>query len=416
MRDRGCWTSAGLRWGWRAACLGGVAVAIQLAGCVGDRPGGDEALDKLLQPSQQTTGSTRSNPIVIEAESVNEAAWKHAQQLSGVVNRQEGEELGQAKGSVTAARDDSALAGGVSVPSQKSVAVKKIAAGIDRVADGGLGFWERMAEAVGRGWRRAGEETPRPRKDVTGEKPAGVAVMDRASLLTQLESAIRGDDQPAMKRAVELAGLSLVEGSGGVEAGDLASLTESDRKAVEAYRQLISTLGERVGEGRGGLVDWAGLEETAGVSDGERPIRVRRVELCRRVEGYGVYDAFGDHVFLAGREQPMVVYTELDHFESRGSSRELYQVRLTQEVALYNEADGLLVWQEPKYEVVDESRNRRRDFFVVQMVRLPGRLGVGKYLLKVRVTDVQGRCSDERAIPVQLVADTKLAQTTAGGY
>ena len=142
---------------------------------------------------------------------------------------------------------------------------------------------------------------------------------------------------------------------------------------------------------------------------GQRPISIGRVELCRNVHGYGVYEPFESSVFLAGREHAMIVYVELDHFRvNQDAADQRFQVKLAQELVLYNESDGLAVWQQPKVNIVDDSRNRRRDFFVVQMVRLPTRLGVGKYILKVRMTDLNSGSLDERTVPIQLVADQAL--------
>ena len=140
----------------------------------------------------------------------------------------------------------------------------------------------------------------------------------------------------------------------------------------------------------------------------DRPIRIKKVDLCQRVRGYGVYEPFESRVFLSGRSQAMIIYAELRNFSCKKTSDGRYQVQLSQEVVLYNESDGLAVWRQPTVDIIDESRNRRHDFFVVQMVRLPARLTVGKYLLKVRVTDSENGSLDESTIPIQIVADQSM--------
>ena len=85
-----------------------------------------------------------------------------------------------------------------------------------------------------------------------------------------------------------------------------------------------------------------------------------------------------------------------------------YEVKLAQQVSLYNEADGLEVWRHPSVQIVDRSRNRRRDFFEVQLIKLPPQLNVGKYRLKVRVTDYHADCIDEASMPIRFVADQTL--------
>ena len=59
-------------------------------------------------------------------------------------------------------------------------------------------------------------------------------------------------------------------------------------------------------------------------------------------------------------------------------------------------------------QIVDRSRNRRRDFFEVQLIKLPPQLSVGKYWLKVRVTDLHGNYIDETSLPIKIVADQAL--------
>ena len=86
-------------------------------------------------------------------------------------------------------------------------------------------------------------------------------------------------------------------------------------------------------------------------------------------------------------------------------------MQLTQEVTIFTEHDGLIAWRQAAAEIVDESRNQRRDFFVVQLVKLPARLTVGKYLLKVRIRDVNGQTLDEQTLPLQLVAEQSMASS-----
>lgn len=229
----------------------------------------------------------------------------------------------------------------------------------------------------------------------------------RAQLIEQLFHDIRHSASPAMEKAMAAAALSLVDPSRPLVDADLTELTAPQRERIRHYHQLITALGKQaVLDDK--PVDRAALIEQLDRLLGPRPIRIRQVKLCRRVRGYGVYDAFDSHSFLAGHEQPMIVYVELDDYQSQQAPHGQYLVRLTQEVLLYNEVDGLAVWSQPRVDIMDESRNRRQDFFLVQLIRLPAKLGVGKYLLKVRVKDVTGGSMDEISLPISLVADQDL--------
>jgi hypothetical protein len=194
-----------------------------------------------------------------------------------------------------------------------------------------------------------------------------------------------------------------------LEAADLDPLTAEQREQVRRYHQISKTLGSQLAAGKGNL------DTDALVTDLERmlaehPVAIRGAQLCKRVSGYGVYEPFDSTTFLAGAEHPMIVYVELDHFRSvPDQNTGGFQVRLTQELELFNESDGLAVWRQPAVEILDRSRNRRRDFFVVQLVKLPARLSVGKYVLKVRINDQNGGSVDESSVPLQVVADQSLA-------
>ena len=75
---------------------------------------------------------------------------------------------------------------------------------------------------------------------------------------------------------------------------------------------------------------------------------------------------------------------------------------------LYNDSDGLPVWRQKPVSIKDESRNARRDFFVVQIIQLSSRLTVGKYDMKITITDELGEQVDETSIPIEIVADPSL--------
>ena len=136
-----------------------------------------------------------------------------------------------------------------------------------------------------------------------------------------------------------------------------------------------------------------------------QPLRIRNARLCKRVNGYGVFEPFDDHAFLAGRENPVIVYAELENFATKATAQGRHVVRLKQQIVLYNESDGLAVWRVRPTDIVDRSRNRRRDFFVVQIIHLPDKLTVGKYMLKVTITDRVGEEVDEATIPLRILAD-----------
>ncbi len=73
------------------------------------------------------------------------------------------------------------------------------------------------------------------------------------------------------------------------------------------------------------------------------------------------------------------------------------------ESVLYTES-GLNVWSDKTTPITDRSRQRRHDFFVVRMIRIPANLTIGRYLLKVTLVDQQASRVAEATVPIQVVA------------
>lgn len=144
-------------------------------------------------------------------------------------------------------------------------------------------------------------------------------------------------------------------------------------------------------------------------------VRVSRAVLCRRVEGFGRYEPLTTDTFIAGRPIRAIVYTELDGFLARAARTgdpvqngvpmtEQVSVELTQSLTLYQDADGLQAWHKPAQRVVETTRAARRDFYLIHTIELPANLTIGRYRLKVTVTDVTSGASDEVTMPITIVA------------
>jgi len=256
-------------------------------------------------------------------------------------------------------------------------------------------------------------------------KPAvpQVRQQTRQQLMDELMAYIAQRKDPAMRRALTSAMMGIIDPQQPIAWSLLEPLTPPQRQTVEHFRQVAVQLGKKFDHAPAQppqqavqtvepVQDVPRVEPAQTAPEPEReeqPIKITHAELCTRVAGFGNFDPFASRTFLRGRAQRMIVYVELDHFKSvkpQGSDK--HKVKLTQEVVLFNDADGLAVWRQEPVEIVDESSNQRRDFFVVQLIELPARLGVGKYSLKIRVTDKQAGSLDETTLPLQFVADQKM--------
>ncbi len=149
-------------------------------------------------------------------------------------------------------------------------------------------------------------------------------------------------------------------------------------------------------------------------------LQIPKAALCTRVQGYGKYDAINSENFLVGKPIRALVYTQLDGFTTResragdpgqsGIDPPKYAVELSQSLTLYHDPSGLVAWQRPPQTVVEPCRSKRRDFFLVQRLDLPPTLSVGKYNLKVRVTDLSSGAEAEAILPIGVVADPALVR------
>ncbi|HEX8916137.1 MAG TPA: hypothetical protein VF796_27560, partial [Humisphaera sp.] len=131
-------------------------------------------------------------------------------------------------------------------------------------------------------------------------------------------------------------------------------------------------------------------------------LTIPTVALCSRVVGYGVYDPLPT-TFRAGQDVPVIVYSEVANFSSRLNDKQLWETRLNMGVALYTET-GVNVLNNRSDVPPDLSRNRRHDFFVVKRLVLPRTMAVGRYILKVTITDTLGNRVSENSVEITMTA------------
>ena len=133
-------------------------------------------------------------------------------------------------------------------------------------------------------------------------------------------------------------------------------------------------------------------------------LNIPTLSLCTKVDGFGVYEPIEPARFIAGREHQAIVYCEVENFASNPlADRKEFETKLSQEASLFTE-NGMLVWADKAGTVIDKSRNRRHDFFIVKKIKLPSTLTIGRYLLKVSVEDLQAHRVAEQNLSIEVVA------------
>lgn len=133
-------------------------------------------------------------------------------------------------------------------------------------------------------------------------------------------------------------------------------------------------------------------------------LAIPTIAFCSEVNSYGVYQPMPSSRFSAGADNRLIVYCEAANFSSVQGSDKMWRTRLKQEMVLYTDT-GLAVWPDKPnaQSFVDQSHNRRHDFFISRKIELPSVLTVGKYLLKITLTDEESNRVAEATAPLEII-------------
>lgn len=231
-----------------------------------------------------------------------------------------------------------------------------------------------------------------------------------------LREMVRDADNPgeAFRAASALAGLEAIH-PGSIDRLEADGvLSPEELEIVKAAAELTRAMGA---EGRmtdpGKAADK--MRELGDRLSSSRGVRIATAALCTRVLGYGRYEEFPTHTFLAGRRQPVIIYVEMDRFThkpiSGADGGERFEIKLSQRLELYHLSDGLNTWNRAAEVDRSVSRKRVQDYYLINQVVLPDTLSVGKYSLKVVMRDLNDERGgmDEITIPIEIVSDPSLA-------
>jgi|GEM_PF-4565446 len=235
----------------------------------------------------------------------------------------------------------------------------------------------------------------------------------RGTILAEAQKALADSTEPAWQKAVDRVVLSAAQGNSEPSAEILDGLTGKQQIQLKAYHQLLLQLNNDLAYQTSAFDPAAILAKGSSLADDEGYVKITDLQLCSSVRGFGQYQKLKTERLLAGRPQPMVIYTALDGFESKLLTNGEYETRVSQEVKLYHEADDLIVWEQPAQLLADTSFKRRRDFFLVQTVSLPSNLGPGSYLLKITIVDHHSNTMWEESKTLDVVTQESLITTTA---
>ncbi len=227
-------------------------------------------------------------------------------------------------------------------------------------------------------------------------------------------------DNP-MRELLAIAALPLIDPDGVLSQSTIEAingLTDREREIFGKFQYFFANLGhELANNSDSDEAVVAGLTELLASLSTEPQLELHSPMLCTSVSGFGAYKAFGKNTggrysFLAQTRQQAVVYIEVDNFTSELNENSKWVTKLSQQLVIYNDKDGIPVWRQPWKPVVDVSENKRNDFFVVQVITLTEKLGLGRFQLKISLRDELSKAESEIAIDLEMVADPSLV--TAG--
>lgn len=194
-----------------------------------------------------------------------------------------------------------------------------------------------------------------------------------------------------------------------------AALSPEERERATVVAELLASVFSSEADGMSAL---QGLSERLSKTVG---LRIPKALLCTEVRGFGRYSEFPRTDFLAGRRVRALLYVEVDGFAHRKMDgaefgalevEEPWAIDVTQTLELYHSGAGeILAWKRPEEIVVETSRNKQRDFYLLTDFELPETLTVGSYQLKVIIKDRVANARAEVLVPIGIVADPALAWT-----
>ncbi|MEM9347642.1 MAG: hypothetical protein AAGB26_13605 [Planctomycetota bacterium] len=231
----------------------------------------------------------------------------------------------------------------------------------------------------------------------------------RGELLDTLIDKIDAGKDPDRVKALMAAAVSVASDHKQMDPKLLDALDPRAREQVARFHQMLAVTFDELASSTKAALTRRDMIRKIDEVFGAQPLKIEQYQLCRRVDSYGVYEPFGSTRFLAGRKNRVLVYVELENFKHEPLEEGGYEVRLEQSVELYDATGETTVWRQGPVQLIDVSRNKRRDFFIVYPIDLPARLPAGGYRLKVRIQDQHtGSICEQTMHDIQIVADQAL--------
>ncbi|SIO61174.1 hypothetical protein SAMN05444166_6667 [Singulisphaera sp. GP187] len=133
--------------------------------------------------------------------------------------------------------------------------------------------------------------------------------------------------------------------------------------------------------------------------EGEAPLEISDLRLCRKVNGFGNFDPLDTAACKAG--QPLIVYCEMSGLQYSAAGEQFHS-RLSSRVELVPSSGGDPVWAQSLGSAEDVCRRRRRDYYVNYRIILADTIPPGVYELRVVQKDEIAGHSTSASIPLTI--------------
>lgn len=127
-----------------------------------------------------------------------------------------------------------------------------------------------------------------------------------------------------------------------------------------------------------------GLQEKAN-------LKIDTLAFCSEITNFGNYKTFPTNEFRRG--DPVLVYAEISNFKSEVGPNNMLRTVLKSEIELsrVGATENSVIAKLNFKPTVDVCHNRRRDYFHSYEIEIPKDAGIGPHVLKLIVTDEQGK-------------------------
>ncbi len=227
-----------------------------------------------------------------------------------------------------------------------------------------------------------------------------------------------GDSDMPLIELLAIAATTMVSSDRALSPDALPGLTDRERELLGIMQDFFIRVAAELDETGDPEALVTAVAELQRALTREPQLQLDSALLCRSVAGFADYEEFrrdssnGPYRFLAGSGQGVVVYVEVDDFRSELNGNDEWVTELSQRLVIYNDRDGIPVWTEDWQAAVDITHQKRKDFFMVQLIEISPRLSVGRYQLKVTLRDEKSKAEAETAIEFELVADPRMSTST----